>query len=203
MASRCLVCAVPRRRPVESLRRLLPGYNFFTASSVTALRTLARREACDLYIVQTPLGWDDAAAVCAHIRAYDQHTPIVVYAREPSERERREVIAAGAQAYATPSDDPHNLHGRVGQLIMLAELRSMDAMTEKSGAMQDHLAGRLARITRRTQSGHGAVPREVQARLKSQAARLFTQAGGTPANFERMWPSIYERAVNAIPKPRQ
>src|SRR5205823_3686520 len=154
-------------------------------------------------VVQTPLGWEDAAAVCRNIRSYDAQTPIVVYALEPSAARRREGMSAGAQAYVARSDDPHNLHGRVGQLIMLAELRSMDAMTSNAQALQEHLAGRLARIASSVKGDRATALKDAQARLKAQAARLFMEAGGTRANFERLWPAIYERALSTLSKAPQ
>ena len=189
MASKCVVCAIPRRQSIDWLKKRVPGYSLLAASSLTALRRLARTAPCDLYVLQSPLGWDDAAAVCRSIRIYDAHTPIIVYALEPSPAERREVMSAGAQAYVARSDDPHNLHGRAGQLVMLAELRSMEAMTSNAKALQERVARGLTRIAGAA-GGEGA-----KTRLKLQAARLFTQAGGTRANFERLWPALYERAL--------
>jgi DNA-binding NarL/FixJ family response regulator len=167
---------------------------------VTALRKLARRHACDLYVLQTPLGWDEADAICRNIRSYDAHTPIVVYATQPTAADRREVLAAGAQALVTRSDDPQNLQGRVGQLVMLAELRSMDALASNAHRLHENLSKRLQQIIGTPSVNRAAAVDGATTRLKTQAARLFTKAGGTRANFERLWPGIYERALSALPK---
>ena len=112
---------------VEPLKKLLPGYRLIPAASATAASRLAPAESCDIYIVHAAQQGDDPAAVCRRIRRLDKQTPIVVYALQPTERERREAMSCGAQAYVGRSDDPHNLRARVAQLVMLRELRASEA----------------------------------------------------------------------------
>lgn len=123
VAPKCAICVVPRQGTVEPLKKLLPGYRLVPASSATAASRLGPTESCDIYIVHSREPVDDPAAVCRRLRRRDKQTPIVVYAHQPSERERRETMSSGAQAYVGRSDDPQNLRARVAQLVMLAELR--------------------------------------------------------------------------------
>jgi len=197
-SGRCVIWLIPRRRSIDAFKKLLPGYELAAASSLTALRKLSRSIACDAFIVHSPLGWAEAEIVCRSIRSHDAHTPIIVYGMQPHPAERREIMAAGAQAYVARSDDPHNLQGRAAQLIMLSELRSMDALEAHAGAMQECITGRVTKLARKMKADPAAAAGAVQTRLKMQAARLFTAAGGTRANFERLWPSIYQRALRAL-----
>lgn len=190
-----VLCIVPRRAPPQFLRRLLPFYELEDARSVSAVRQGTRTAACDLYVIQTPLGWTDAALLCGDIRKHDTQTPIIIYALEAVPRERRELLAAGAQAYVARSDDPHNLHGTAGQLVMLAELRSMEAMRVGEKTMREGILRRLSAITRHANGQTESVIAEAQRTLKRDASRVFTSAGGTPAHFERLWPAIYESAL--------
>ena len=199
-APKRVLCVLPRRFPAAALKKSLPGYELTGAASATATRRLSGTSACDLYLVYSPLGWGDAAVVCRDIRVYDAHTPIIVYALQGSDRDRREATAAGAQAYVKRSDDPHNLSGTVGQLIMLAELRSMDVMISGAQAMQERIARRLGKITRTANGGRAEPLAQAQPRLKLEARRMFASAGGTRANFERLWPALYESALKDVPK---
>jgi DNA-binding NarL/FixJ family response regulator len=162
---------------------------------------LARKQAYDGYIVHSPLGWIEAAEACRRIRVFDPHAPLIVYAAERSAAERHDVIAAGAHAYVARSDDVHNLPGTAGQLIMIAELRSMDAMSARGHAMRQKLAARLGKL-RQGVNGKPLINSKSEERLKLEARRLFADAGGTRANFERLWPSMYDNALRQLERPQ-
>lgn len=191
---KAILCVLPRRLRANPLKPLLKGYDLATADNWTASLRLARREPHDLFLVYAPLGWAEAAEVCRKVRAFDPTTPIFVYSTQGSIAERREVMTAGAQAYVSRADNAHNFAGTAGQLIMLAELRSMEAMTGEARAMQDNIVRHLAKLDSEV-SGAGATREKVHASLKLKARRRFASAGGTRANFERIWPSIYESAL--------
>jgi DNA-binding NarL/FixJ family response regulator len=164
------------------------------ADTWAAALRLAQHNMYDLYVVHSPLGWADPMQICRRIRAFDLHTAVIVYSLHPNAAERREALAAGCvQAYVGRSEDSHNLAGTAGQLIMLSELRSMEAMNSGMQAMQDYLARRLSKL-----GAAAATQSRAQARIKIEARRIFAAAGGSRANFERSWPSILESALNRL-----
>ena len=65
----------------------------------------------------------------------------------------------------------------------------MAALASAGRTIQDAIVQELA------SGGPDLVPAAAQARLKSDAYALFTNAGGNPANFDRMWPAIYAEAL--------
>lgn len=190
-----ILCVLPRKMPVNPFKALLKGYDLATADTWTGALRLARREAHDLYVIYAPLGWTEDAEFCRKVRAFDPHTPLIVYSTQPNPAERREVRAAGAQAYVARSDGAQNLSGTAGQLIMLAELRSMEAMASGARAMEENIIRRLAKLEGDRICDDAALPPQAHQRLKLQARRMFALAGGSRANFERLWPSIYEGAL--------
>ena len=190
-----ILCLLPRRMQTNPVAPLLRGYELAVADTSAQVLRLARRQVFDLYVVFTPLGWIASAEACRKIRRFDPHTPLIVYTMQHSSGERREVMAAGAQAYIARSDDEHNLSATAGQLIMLTELRSMEAMSSGGAVIRDQLVSRLARLRRSSGAEQLVVQPASQAQLKVEARRLFAQAGGSRANFERLWPSIYEGAL--------
>ncbi|HYC45386.1 MAG TPA: response regulator [Burkholderiales bacterium] len=194
------LCVVPKRLRSNPLRPLLPGYALAAVESWAAALRLARHTPYDVYIVCSPLGWSEPIEICRRIRNVDPQTPIVVFASDVTLAERRAALASGCvQAFVARSDDAHNLGGTVGQLVMLAELRSMDAMKRGIQAMEEHIGQRLARLQRRAPKAPPAA--RTQTRLKVEACRIFGAAGGSRANFERLWPSIYESALKRVRKP--
>ena len=85
---------------------------------------------------------------------------------------------------------------------MLSELRSMEAMTcRRAGACRSTSRAGSAGSTRGTDAA-GAPSRAAQARLKIEACRMFAAAGGSRANFERLWPSIFEGALKRSGTPK-
>ena len=193
---KCVLCVLPRRMRANPIKPLLKGYTLITGDTRSAIERCGRTHPPDLYVLYSPLGWAEPAEICHRIRASDPSTPLIVYAMHPGAGERREVISAGAQAYVARSDDAHNLAGTAGQLMMLSELRSMEAMSAGAKTMQDHIIRRLARL--RNTNTLAALPAKLQERLKVQTRRLFASAGGSPAHFERVWPSIYESALERL-----
>jgi DNA-binding NarL/FixJ family response regulator len=198
--TKLILCVLPRRLRVNPLTPLLRGYQVAGAVTATEILRLARKEAYDGYIVHSPLGWLEAAEACRRIRVFDPHTPLIVYAAERSSAERQDVIAAGAHAYVARSDDVHNLTGTAGQLIMLAELRSMDVMSSRGHMMRQKLVDRLGKLRQGTNGEH-LINSTSEERLKLETRRLFAQAGGTRANFERLWPAIYDGALRQVGQP--
>lgn len=196
-SARLILCVLPRRLRANPLTPLLNGYEVAGAATATDILRLTRNRAYDGYVVHSPLGWLDAAEACRRIRGFDPHTPLIVYTTEHSAAERRDVIAAGAHAYVARSDDAHNLPGTAGQLIMLAELRSLDAMAAGGEFIRKKLVSRLGKL-RHGANGERLINAKSQERMKLEARRLFAEAGGSRANFERAWPSLYAGALRQI-----
>jgi DNA-binding NarL/FixJ family response regulator len=194
---RLILCVLPRRLRSNPLTPLLNGYEVAGAATATEILRLARKRAYDGYVVHSPLGWLDAAEACRRIRGFDPHTPLIVYTTERSAAERRDVIAAGAHAYVARSDDAHNLPGTAGQLIMLAELRSLDAMAAGGEFIRKKLVSRLGKLLHGAH-GERLINAKSQERMKLEARRLFAEAGGSRANFERAWPSLYAGALRQV-----
>jgi hypothetical protein len=187
-----VLCVLPRRLRVNPFQSLLGGYDLSVSDTRTGtLRTL-RQEPHDLVVIYSPLGWADAAQLCLCLQGLDRHTPQIVYSTMPSSIERTEVASAGA-AYVRRADDVHNLAATAGQLMMLAELRSIEALAAGSRVLEDDLVRRLGRLD----DADGVLPERMR-RLKTCARRLFANAGGSRANFERMWPALFEAALKRV-----
>jgi len=197
--ARSVLCVLPKRLAANPFQSLLKGYDLAAADGWAAALRLARHKPYDLYVVHSPLVWGEPMQICGRIRAFDALTPVILYSVQPSAAERGEALGAGCiQAYIARSDDAHNLAGTAGQLIMISELRSQDAMSSGVRTMQDHIARRLGKLDRGAGAKDEALHARAQARLKIEACRMFAAAGGSRANFERLWPSIFEGAIKRV-----
>ena len=197
-----VLCLLPRGSRFNPVAPLLRGYELATADTTAQVLRLARRQAYDLYVVVSPLGWLSCAEACRRIRRFDPHTPLIVYVTDTSTAsERREVLAAGAQAYIARADYAQNLAGTAGQLIMLAELRSMEAFSAAAAAIREALVSSLARMRPAAAEPGAPVRKSAMNQLKEEARRLFAQAGGSRANFERLWPGMYDEALGEAARP--
>src|SRR5215213_9074929 len=130
------LCVLPRRLRVNPLKSLLAGYELNVADTRTRTLRVTRQEPHDLIVIYAPLGWADAATLCGLIQQVDPHTPLIVYSTMPSPLERMEVTSIGV-AYVRRADDVHNLAATAGQLVMLAELRSIEALAARSRSLED------------------------------------------------------------------
>jgi CheY-like chemotaxis protein len=195
-AGHAVLGIVPRGLTSNLLKPLLRGYSIATATSSAMALRLSRQTPFEVYVIFTPLGWADPAEVSRRLRAFDPHTPIVLFATHGSADDRRAAFASGC-AFVTRSDDANNLAGTIAQLVMITELRNMDATKRGMPEVEGHVRERLARLAAR---GRALPDERAQLRLKLEASRIYGAAGGSRANFERLWPGIYENALKRVRK---
>lgn len=193
-----VLCLMPRSSRINPLAALLRAYELCVACSLGQLLRLSRDRAFDLYVVLSPLGWMGAPAICRRIRRFDPHTPIICCAAHSDAAERRDVLAAGAQAYVPRAEGSHILSGTAAQLVMLTELRSDDALAAGGPTIRQALVERLAHSRVMRKPTVAMLRPRSQSRLKADARRLFARAGGSRANFERIWPGLYRELLEEI-----
>jgi CheY-like chemotaxis protein len=197
-----VLCVLPPGWRGEGLRSLLATYELVFASDPGQALRRVRRRAYDLYLLHSPLEQTRIPLLCRRIRDFDAQTPLIVYSIQPTRSEREDALHAGAQAYVTRSENSFNLAATAGQLVMLAELRSMEALGKVAKAIQDHLSASLAALGVHLTDAEAALRLvELQQQLKRQACAMFSQAGGSRAHFERLWPSLLQAALESDVNP--
>ena len=78
---------------------------------------LASTQHFDLYLLDNRLPGMSGTEVCRTIRRMDAHTPVMFFTGAAYERERREAMQAGANAYLLKPDDLQRLTETVKSLI--------------------------------------------------------------------------------------
>lgn len=81
---------------------------------------------------------------------------------------------------------------------MLTELRSDDALSTGGQKIREALVERHVRARVLRNPGVAMLRPRSQSRLKADARRLFARAGGSRANFERIWPALYRELLDEI-----
>lgn len=93
------------------------GYEIISVQTPEEGLRLAASERFDLFLLDYRLPGMDGAALCRAIRLTDAETPILFFTGAAYERERREAMQAGANAYLVKPDDLKKLTETVQLLI--------------------------------------------------------------------------------------
>lgn len=92
-------------------------YEITTTPRLNHALQLARGEWPDLYIIGRRLLDGTGVELCQKIRQFDPRTPIIFYAGDANEDDRREAMEAGAQAYLVEGGDIAELVETVNHLL--------------------------------------------------------------------------------------
>jgi DNA-binding response OmpR family regulator len=94
-----------------------PGYEISSVQMPQEGLRLAASQRFDLFLLDYRLPGMSGAEVCRAIRLKDAETPVLFFTGEAFERERREAMQAGANAYLVKPDDLKKLTETVQLLI--------------------------------------------------------------------------------------
>lgn len=95
----------------------LVGCHVSTAGTAAEALELIAREHFDLYLLDNWLPGGSGVRLCREIRRSDPSTPIVFYSGAGLASERKEALAAGAQAYLVKPGDAAALVETVTRLL--------------------------------------------------------------------------------------
>lgn len=164
----------------------LTGYSVSTACSAAEALALVSSRLFDLYLLDNCLPDVAGIDLCRQIRAFDPNTPIIFYSAAAQDGNHDAALAAGAQAYFVKPADLSQLRRTIEELIGKSESHSLGARQAEIAAMLDGVGERLQRA-----AAH--VRRADELWLKNQARLAFFGAGGTRAEFERLWPDVLKQ----------
>jgi DNA-binding response OmpR family regulator len=104
---RRILCAETHQDTCSLITLLLErqGHEVRTGSSIGQCLELARRERFDLYLLDDSYPDGTSIELCKKLRARDPQTPILFFSSACFEKDIREGMEAGAQAYLTKPGD--------------------------------------------------------------------------------------------------
>lgn len=174
----------------DLLTILLFDYELIVARTVAEGLNLARNHYFDLYLLDNWLPDGVGATLCRQIRAFDPHTPVVFYSAVVTDVAQQEAITAGAQAYVRKPGSIEELEQTIARVIKEAGLQVFEARRAEIAAIRDELASRQTEIAARLAQADEKNARAQEQVIKIKACQAFLNAGGTRADFERLWPDF-------------
>jgi DNA-binding NtrC family response regulator len=156
---------------------------------------LSQRIFFDVQVVDCCVRDGTLGRFCDGVRSLDPWVPIVVYTDERYAVAGRSVVRAGANVALGRPDDRDALWHSVRALQSVAARRAAEATLAERKALEDALMERFQHVTIRLEGliEAGRVRAEAYAKFLEEreartiAAKAFLSAGGTRADFERMW----------------
>jgi two-component system, OmpR family, response regulator ArlR len=98
-----------------------------TSASSTESMELAKAQQFDLYLLDNRLPDSSGIDLCKELRKIDSKTPILFYSGAAYEKDKKEAIESGAQAYMTKPADGDELVATILRLITAARFRAITA----------------------------------------------------------------------------
>jgi CheY-like chemotaxis protein len=193
--SQSVLCVDPDKEVRALLSELLSEHHpTFVDNAFEALRELHSR-AYDAFVLEQRLPDWTGVDLCRQIRRHDPHGPILFYTGAARVEDRARAMRVGASAYLCKPVNPHRLRSELHVLLELATLESLDARFEAERATQDELARYDAKGLMGAGGATQTIARSMERTARLRASRVFLNSGGTRANFERWWPSLFAAAL--------
>jgi DNA-binding response OmpR family regulator len=195
VTSKSILCVQADEEERALLAELLKAYHtVFACNAYEAMRELDRG-VFDGYVLDLWLPDGSGEQVCREVRRIDPHGPVLFYTAAARIEDRNRAIGAGGSAYLCKPIDPSRLLAQLRVLLELADLESIQARIESDRATHAELERHVVEIVRRTGESRKAAVRAVERISKAKASIAFSKSGGTKANFERWWPTLFARGM--------
>jgi len=183
-----ILCVQGEVPMAPGLQPLHDDAQFFSVSNAAEAIAKAHDATFDLYLIAERLPDMAGADLCRELRRFDAQTPILlcvhgadIAGRPPAER-------LGIQGYLANTIDLLATSSAIRQTMSDARHRSIGAKAAAHAALVEALQARL-------KQGTPNVDLLIhEAGLMARTYEAFSRAGGTPADFKRMWPEIFEEA---------
>jgi DNA-binding response OmpR family regulator len=197
---------------VAQLARTLSEYSISVAETVVGAMDMIEGGPFDLYVLGDVLSDGGGTEVCRAIRAFDPNTPIIVYSTSPDGSVRAHYLADGREFVFQPLQE-EALLATARKLLRAAHLKSYEASLDEYRAVEEELRSYFGRIDEdlsRAASCLASASSEVEvahARLRrarekiaahestllARGYRVYVAAGGSPSEFEELWPNVIAR----------
>jgi DNA-binding response OmpR family regulator len=99
-------------------------------------------------------------------------------------------MSAGAQAYLVKPVDLDEVARTIAWLNRESELKSIEARNEEARVIREELSLQRQQLGARRVEATEKKTQALERLLRMKARLAFIGAGGTRANFERMWPDL-------------
>lgn len=174
----------------EEVCQLFPRYVICGCATISEGVRLALDRVFSLYLLNLSLADGSGLGLCQKIRAFDLNTPIIVMSIHESESYRKYAREVGAHGFWDKGEDLVQLKSIVDRCIYESRVRSFEAKRAEFQAIRDELERQRSEA-----QAQQAVAREIKEQCRNKrimlaASRAFESAGGSRADFPRLWPIV-------------
>lgn len=184
-ASSDLICFVLKRE----------GWNVTTANSFESGLHKVSQRPFDCYLFDQYLPDGEGTDLCRKVRASDPQVPVFIYSADARTEMRQRALDAGAAAFLTKPLDPYTLLNLIQTAVDNSHLRALDAKLEEICTIRDEISLFLDRAEASLNETKKAAGKVKKSLLWIKAYQTFLAAGGTRAEFDRMWPDVWNAEV--------
>jgi DNA-binding response OmpR family regulator len=201
LEGRSLLCAYPDPALQRFLQQTFESVGLVFASSGREALTRINSSVYDAFVLDYWLPDWSGVSLCREIRKTDPHVPICFYSNARSEDATKRALRAGADLFLSVPTEAHTLRGRVETLVTSREKNVARAQAEENRAIQDELHRRASQAIGVAERAKESAARAIERGARAKAMKAFIEAGGTRANFERLWPELYSSVFASQPLP--
>jgi len=174
----------------DEMRALFPNYQICVCDSIGGALDLTAQQAFSAYVLNLSLPDGSGFGLCQKIRGFDAHTPIVAISIHDSESYRKYAHEVGAHGFWTKSEDLTRLKHIVEHCVYESRVRSFEAKRAEFEAIREELELQRSEAQLRQAEARQIKEECRQKRIMLAAARAFENAGGSRADFPRLWPLV-------------
>jgi DNA-binding response OmpR family regulator len=175
----------------EAVKCFLPAYAIAMATDGEEALQRAQALPFDFYVLDAELDGMAGDALCSSIREFDANTPMLVfYGMQSGAARGIETRFPRAQGFLRKPISSITLRATVTAMSNSANLRTLEAKLTERAAVQSAM-NELAVAMRENAVDAALMLNEAKEKLlRAEAYAVFSGAGGTRANFQRLWPNI-------------
>ena len=193
-----VLCAHPDAAVPSFLREALSPVDVVVApngyEALKSINTLS----FDAYVVEYWLPDWTGLSLCREIRKTDPNVPICIYTKAQSQETRRRALRAGADVFLSMPQDADAIRERLETLLRSRRVYLENAQVAAEHAVQAEL-DRQGSFSREADASRKiAASQLVQRKIKAAGLEAFIGAGGTCANFERIWAHLYAQVAETF-----
>lgn len=174
----------------DEMLLLLPNYQIRACDNIEAALELSAQQAFSAYVLNLSLPDGSGFGLCQKIRGFDSNTPIVAISIHDSESYRKYAHEVGAHAFWAKSEASSRLKHIVENCIYESRVRSFEAKRAEFEAIREELELQRSEAQSRQAEARQIKEECRQKRIMLAAACAFENAGGSRADFPRLWPLV-------------
>lgn len=174
----------------DEMRLIFPNYQIRVCDNIGAALELSAQRAFSVYVLNLSLPDGSGFGLCQKVRGFDANTPIIAISIHDSESYRKYANAVGAQGFWTKNEDLSRLKHIVENCIYESRVRSFEAKRAEFEAIRNELQLQRSEAQSRQAEARQIKEECRQKRIMLAAARAFENAGGSRADFPRLWPLV-------------